>query len=41
LIELFDDPNWKTEVFIKGVGRIVDYRNYDFIKLKAKFPQTI
>mmetsp|Transcript_10762 Transcript_10762/g.8034 ORF Transcript_10762/g.8034 Transcript_10762/m.8034 type:complete len:82 (-) Transcript_10762:192-437(-) len=32
---------WKTEVYMKGVGRLADYTNYDFIKHKAKFPETI
>lgn len=39
-VELIDDPNWKTECFIAGVGRTYDIRNYDFIKKKWKYPET-
>ncbi len=40
-VDLIDDPHWKTEVFISGVGRISDPRNYDFIKHRIKFPEAI
>ena len=39
-VELIDDPQWKTEWFIAGVGRTYDIKNYDFIKKKWKFPET-
>jgi hypothetical protein len=39
LIDLIDEVNWKFEVYMAGVGRLVDYKNYDFIKHKMKFPE--
>ena len=35
------DPIWKTEAYIAGVGCVYDYRNYDFIKHRVKFPEAI
>jgi len=32
---------WKTEIYISGVGRVYDYRNYDFIKHRVKYPEAI
>mmetsp|Transcript_24544 Transcript_24544/g.24399 ORF Transcript_24544/g.24399 Transcript_24544/m.24399 type:complete len:149 (-) Transcript_24544:351-797(-) len=31
-IDLIDDPKWKAECYISGIGRIYDTREYDFIK---------
>ena len=31
-IELIDDPKWKTECYLSGIGRVYDTHNYDFIK---------
>jgi hypothetical protein len=28
-------------VYISGIGRVTDYRNYDFIKHRVKFPDAI
>lgn len=39
-VDLVDEPKWKTECFIYGVGRIHDTKNVDFIKKKWKFPET-
>ena len=41
LVDIFDDAYWKTEVFISGVSRVCDTRNYDFIKHRVKFPEAI
>ena len=41
LVDLIDDANWKTEVFISGVARVCDSRNFDFIKHRVKFPDAI
>lgn len=35
------DPVWKTEVYISGIARVHDFRNYDFIKHRVKFPESI
>ena len=40
-IDLIDDPHWKAEVYISGIARVVDPRNSDFIKHRAKYPETI
>ena len=40
-IDMIDEPNWKFEVYMAGVGRMVDYENYDFIKHKMKFPEAM
>lgn len=37
----FIDPQWKTEVYLSGIARVYDYRNYDFVKHKAKYPEAI
>lgn len=39
-IDLIDDPKWKVECYISGIGRIFDIRNYDFIKKRWKYPET-
>uniref|UniRef100_A0A7S3CSU1 Uncharacterized protein n=1 Tax=Strombidium rassoulzadegani TaxID=1082188 RepID=A0A7S3CSU1_9SPIT len=39
LVDLIDESNWKFEVYLAGVGRMVDYQNFDFIKHKMKFPE--
>ena len=36
-IDLIDDPVWRYEVFMAGVGRMVDVQNYDFIKHRIKY----
>ncbi len=41
IVDLIDDPTWKTEVFISGVARVCDPRNHDFIKHRLKFPEAI
>ena len=41
IVDIIDDAHWKTEVFISGVARISDPRNYDFIKHRAKYPEAI
>lgn len=41
LVDIFDDAHWKTEVFISGVARVCDIRNYDFIKHRVKFAEAI
>ena len=41
IVDLIDDANWKTEVFISGVARVCDSRNFDFIKHRVKFPDAI
>ena len=41
LSNLFIDPKWKTEVYLSGVARIYDSRNYDFIKHRVKYPDAI
>lgn len=37
----FVDPIWKTEIYLSGIARVYDYRNYDFIKHRVKFPEAI
>ena len=39
-IDFINDPDWKTQCYISGVGRIYDTRNLDFIKKRWKFPET-
>lgn len=39
-IDLVDNPTWKSECYIAGVGRTYDIRNFDFIKKKWKYPET-
>lgn len=39
--DLFIDPVWKTEVYLSAAARIYDYRNYDFIKHRVKYPEAI
>jgi hypothetical protein len=41
LTTLSVDNTWKSEVYISGIARVVDYKNYDFIKHRVKFPETI
>ena len=41
ILNFFLDSKWKTEVYCNGIGRIYDYRNYDFIKHRIKFPDAI
>jgi len=41
IVDLFDECEWKTEVYIGGITRTVDYKNYDFIKHRVKFPDAI
>jgi len=31
----------KTEIYISGISRIIDYKNFDFIKHRVKFPEAI
>lgn len=39
---MFDDITWKTEVYLKGISRIHDYRNFDFVKKKIEeFPDAV
>jgi hypothetical protein len=38
---LIDDPTWKAEVYIAGISRVSDYKNYDFIKHRVKYPDAI
>lgn len=40
LVDLIDDPAWKTEWYMAGIGRMYDQRNFDFIKKKWKYPET-
>ena len=40
LVDLIDDAKWKAECYITGIGRIIDIRNYDFIKKKWKYAET-
>lgn len=35
------DPTWKAEVYITGISRVSDYKNYDFIKHRVKYPEAI
>ena len=32
---------WKVEVYMSGISRVTDYKNYDFIKHRVKFPEAI
>jgi hypothetical protein len=41
MCDSFIDATWKTEVYIAGIARVVDYKNYDFIKHRVKFPEAI
>ena len=36
LLELHEDPIYKQEVYVTGIGRVTDYANYDFIKTIIK-----
>lgn len=40
-MDLIDDPAWKAEVYIRGIARVCDYKNYDFIKHRVKYPEAI
>lgn len=31
----FTGSTWKTKVYLYGIGRVTDYRNFDFIKHQA------
>lgn len=35
------DATWKAEIYIGGIARVYDYKNYDFIKHKVKYPEAI
>lgn len=41
LLDIVDEPNWRTNVYLSGVPRMHDIENYDFIKHKAKFPEVM
>lgn len=41
LLTLFIDPIWKSEIYIAGIAKITDYKNYDFIKHRVKYPEAI
>ena len=32
LLNVFPGPEWRFKVYITGIARVHDYRNYDFIK---------
>ena len=34
-------PTWRFKVYLYGIGRVVDYRNFDFIKHQAKYPEVM
>ena len=40
---MFDSSgaDWRFEVYMAGIGRMHDYRNYDFIKHKAQVPEVM
>lgn len=38
-MDLIDEVNWKFEVYLAGIGRVVDYQNFDFIKHRMNFPE--
>lgn len=39
-VDLIDNPMWKSEWYLTGIGRIYDIRNYDFVKKHWKYPET-
>jgi hypothetical protein len=41
LFDMFDSVTWKSEVYLKGISRIHDYRNFDFVKRKIEFPDAV
>jgi len=41
LFDMFDCCEWKAEVYIKGITRMHDCRNFDFIKRKIEFPSAV
>lgn len=44
LVQLLDavpGAEWRTQVYLSGVGRVHDYKNYDFIKHAAKYPEVM
>ena len=36
MIDLVDDPEWRLEVYLAGMGRCHDFKNLDMIKHKVK-----
>jgi len=41
LFDMFEDCQWKAEIYIKGITRIHDIRNFDFVKRKIEFPDAV
>jgi hypothetical protein len=41
IYEIIIGPEWRTQVYLSGVGRVHDYKNYDFIKHAAKYPEVM
>lgn len=39
--DLILDPKWRLDVYTSGIGRCLDYENYDFVKHKAKYPEVM
>jgi hypothetical protein len=40
-VDMIEEPIWRFNVYMAGVGRLWDVQNFDFIKHKAKFPQVM
>ena len=41
LLDVIEDPDWRTNVYLSGIARVHDIQNFDFIKHKAKFPEVM
>jgi len=40
-MDLNEDKEWYTEIYITGIGWVHDINNFDFIKEKVKIPLAI
>jgi len=41
LLDVIDNPGWRTNVYLSGIARCHDFESYDFIKHKAKYPEVM
>jgi hypothetical protein len=40
-VDEYAGPIWRFKVYLYGIGRVHDYRNFDFIKHQAKYPEVM
>jgi len=41
LLDAVPGHEWRTQVYLSGVTRLHDYKNYDFIKHNAMYPEVM